>query len=126
MRNKKVVELVSYHWAEFNEQTPLVNIQRTNSPLEGDFTAVYQADEKINLHKLIPLSHQSTLAEAYLALVHDRCGGVYIYKDNIDDIIGMVTFEQIRQYLVNGKLIIGVLPTPALTRECVLEGKTNK
>jgi hypothetical protein len=125
MKNKKVVELVSYHWVEFNEQAPLVKKQPTNSPVNDEFTVEYQVGEKINLHELIPLSHQATLAEAYLALVHDRRGGVYIYKDNIDEIIGMVTFEQIRQYLVNGKLIIGVLPTPALTRECVLEGKLN-
>ena len=56
------------------------------------------------LHKLSPLSHQATLAEAYLALVDSRCGGVYIYQKDITDIIGIVTFEQIRQYLVTGKL----------------------
>ena len=123
MKNKKVLEQVSYHWAEFNENIPLVAKQPVNTPSSEDYTVEYQAEEKINLHKLIPLSHQATLAEAYLALVHDRCGGVYIYKDNINDIIGMLTFEQIRQYLVNGKLIIGVLPPQTLTRECVLEGK---
>lgn len=125
MKNKKVVELISYHWAEFNEQIPLVNKRPIDSSCTDIFTAEYQVEKKINLHKLIPLSHQATLAEAYLALVHNRCGGVYIYKDNIDEIIGMVTFEQIRQYLVNGKLIAGVLPTSNLVRECVLEGKTN-
>jgi H+/Cl- antiporter ClcA len=124
-QGKKVVEQVSFHWAEFNETTPLVNIQtEAASPLEKD-TIEYQVTEKINLHKLIPLSQQATLAEAYLALVHDRQGGVYIYQDDIDDIIGIVTFEQIRQYLVNGKLIANLLPTQTAARECVLEGKID-
>jgi len=127
MKNKDVVEQISYHWAEFNEKIPLVHkLPIENASSEEEASVEYQAADKINLHKLIPLSHQATLAEAYLALVNDRCGGVYIYQDNIDEIIGMVTFEQIRQYLVNGKLIIGVLPTQALARECVVEGKSNK
>jgi H+/Cl- antiporter ClcA len=125
MQHKKVTEQISYHWVEFNEQTPLVNLPSAkNSSLEED-PSKYQVSDKISLHKLIPLSHQATLAEAYLALVNDRCGGVYIYQNNIDDIIGMVTFEQIRQYLVNGKLIRGILPSQALARECVVEGKSN-
>ena len=40
-----------------------------------------------------------------------------------DDIIGIVTFEQLRQYLVTGKLIKNVIPAQALARECVVEGK---
>ena len=125
IKNKKVVEQVSYHWAEFNERTPLAHKQPADSVSPGEDIVEYQVAEKIKLHKLTPLFHQATLAEAYLALVHDRCGGVYIYQDNIDDMIGMITFEQIRQYLVNGKLIIGILPTQILARACVLEGKAE-
>jgi len=125
MKNKIVVEQISYHWAEFKEETPLAHKQPADHSSSEEYTVEYQVAEKLNLHKLIPLSHQATLAEAYLALVHVRCGGVYIYQDNIDDIIGMITFEQIRQYLVNGKLIIGILPTQILARECVLEGKPD-
>jgi H+/Cl- antiporter ClcA len=55
-------------------------------------------------HKLLPLSHQATLAEAYLALVEQRCGGVYIYHNNEEELLGVVTFEQLRIYLVEGKL----------------------
>jgi|GEM_PF-56391 len=60
--------------------------------------------EKIVQHKLMPLSQQATLAEAYLALVDQRCGGVYIYRHVEENIIGIVTFEQLRVYLVEGKL----------------------
>lgn len=60
--------------------------------------------KKLILHKLIPLSHQSTLAEAYLALVEQRSGAVYIYRDSQEQCLGIVTFEQLRIYLVEGKL----------------------
>jgi len=124
-KNKQTIEKVNYYWAEFNEKTPLAHKKLTEDLPSEDAITEYQISEKMNQHELIPLSHQATLAEAYMALVHERCGGVYIYQDNIDDIIGMVTFEQIRQYLVNGKLISGLLPTEVLTRECVVEGKSN-
>ena len=60
--------------------------------------------EKITEHKLIALSQQATLAEAYLALVKQRCGAVYIYRHTKENIIGIVTFEQLRVYLVEGNL----------------------
>jgi len=59
---------------------------------------------KVTEHLLFPLSSQSTLAEVYLALVDQRSGGVYIYNKHVDDIIGVITFEQIRLYLLTGKL----------------------
>ena len=55
-------------------------------------------------HQLIPLSSQATLAEAYTALVAQRNGAVYIYQDSPDNIIGLVLFEQIRHYLLKGKM----------------------
>jgi len=58
---------------------------------------------KVVEHQLEPLTYQATLAEAYLLLVEKRQGGVYIYQDSPDNIIGIVTFEQIRQYLMTGK-----------------------
>ncbi len=60
--------------------------------------------EKVIQHKLIALSQQATLAEAYLALVDQRCGGVYVYRHTKENIIGIVSFEQLRIYLVEGKL----------------------
>ena len=61
--------------------------------------------EKISIqHKLIALSCQSTLDQAYIALVDQRCGGVYVYDKTPDDIMGFITFEQIRLYLVKGQL----------------------
>lgn len=125
MKNKKVISQVGYYWAEFDEAIPLVDVQTEKGNTASKDIIEYQVSETMILHKLIPLSQQATLAEAYLALVHDRSGGVYIYQDNIDNIIGIVTFEQIRQYLVNGKLIVGVLPAKTISRECILEGKTD-
>ncbi|GAA6172455.1 chloride channel protein [Colwellia sp. KU-HH00111] len=121
MRHNTVTEQVSYYWAVFNEEAPLATNPQSKTP--NIESSNYQITEKLKVHKLIPLSHQATLAEAYLALVNDRCGGVYIYQNSIDDIIGIVTFEQIRQYLVTGKLIKNVIPTQALARACVVEGK---
>ena len=125
MKNKQVVEEVNYHWAEFSEDIPLVAIQSKNNETAENPTSEYQVSEKMTLHQLIPLSHQATLAEAYLLLVKNRCGGVYIYQENINNIIGMVTFEQIRQYLVHGTLIVGVLPPYVGEKESVFEGKND-
>ena len=125
MKGNAVTEQVNYYWAVFNENNPLVSSQLIKGSSPAETISTYQITDKMNLHKLIPLSHQATLAEAYLALVNARCGGVYIYQNNVDDIIGIVTFEQIRQYLVTGKLIRNVIPTQVLARECVVEGKSN-
>lgn len=104
--NKESSPKHSYYWAEFNTDKPLVSIPDTStSTVRNEQEVEYNLDGKMQLHKLIPLSNQATLAEAYIALVEQRCGGVYIYQENIDDIIGVVTFEQLRYYLVEGKLI---------------------
>jgi H+/Cl- antiporter ClcA len=58
---------------------------------------------KLEKHTLLPLCSQSTLAEAYLLLVKKRVGGVYIYQDNPSDIMGIITFESVRSYLLKGK-----------------------
>ncbi len=65
----------------------------------------HNLDKKLQLHKLIPLNHQATLAEAYLALVEQRDGAVYIYQGDKNNCLGIVAFEQLRIFLVEGKLI---------------------
>lgn len=110
-KHNKVIEEVNYYWADFSEQAPLDNtsydiVYETN---KANQLAHLPISEKIHLHKLIPISHQATLAEAYQLLIADRCGAVYIYQDDINDIMGIVTFDQIRQYLLSGKLNIGKL-----------------
>lgn len=57
----------------------------------------------IKTHKLIPLPYQVTLAEAYALLKGEREGGVYLYDGTEENIIGVLLFEQIRSYLVEGK-----------------------
>lgn len=59
--------------------------------------------EKLERHTLKPLCSQSTLAEAYLLLAKERAGGVYIYQDNPSNIMGIITFDAIRSYLLKGK-----------------------
>jgi H+/Cl- antiporter ClcA len=85
----------SYYWAQFDADIA----DDASENIEHNLA------KKLILHKLIPLSHQATLAEAYLALVEQRCGAVYIYQESIDECIGLVTFEQLRIYLVEGKLV---------------------
>jgi len=84
----------SYYWAQFDTEIA----DDIDNSIEDNLA------KKLILHKLIPLSHQATLAEAYLALVEQRCGAIYIYQENINECIGLVTFEQLRIYLVEGKL----------------------
>jgi H+/Cl- antiporter ClcA len=84
----------NYYWAEFDAEI---------SDDEGE-DIEHNMVKKLIMHKLIPLNHQATLAEAYLALVEQRSGAVYIYHKNINNCIGLVTFEQLRIYLVEGKL----------------------
>ncbi len=117
---------VDFYWAEFkdfsptpnsatNETTknlpPTDNVLNQVIPILDDHEATPYSKEKtkitpqITKHKLLPLSHQATLAEAYLALVEKRCGGVYIYQNSPDEMLGIIMFEQIRHYLVEGKLI---------------------
>ena len=85
----------NYYWAELDADV------LDDKPLDTKSSIT----DRLILHKLIPLNHQSTLAEAYLALVEQRSGAVYIYNNDINDCIGLVTFEQLRVYLVEGKLI---------------------
>jgi len=63
------------------------------------------AEPMLEKHTLIPLCSQSTLAEAYLLLVKERAGGVYIYQDNPNDIMGIISFDFIRSYLLKGRTI---------------------
>ena len=84
----------NYYWAEFDAEIT----DDAGEDIEHNLA------KKLIMHKLIPLNHQATLAEAYLALVEQRSGAVYIYQKNINHCIGLVTFEQLRIYLVEGKL----------------------
>lgn len=57
----------------------------------------------VKQHQLKPLSYQVSLAQAYALLKDTREGGVYLYDTNKDNIVGVLMFEQIRYYLIEGK-----------------------
>ncbi|MBA6417742.1 chloride channel protein [Colwellia sp. 6M3] len=78
-----------------NEQATFIFYQQNTTNIEDT--------PSIEKHTLLPLSSQATLAEAYLLLVKTREGGVYIYQDNPDQIMGIITFDYIRSYLLKGK-----------------------
>ena len=67
-----------------------------HATLNNDFPLIEQ-------HQLIPLPYQVTLAEAYAILKEFRQGGVYLYDGSKDNIVGVIMFEQIRCYLIEGK-----------------------
>ena len=93
--------------AEINEDKLIIVKSTEDKPqftwFEKAQNSTNQVDAKISKHSLVPLSYQATLADAYLLLVDNRQGGVYIYQDNLDNIVGIVSFEQIKKYLLEGK-----------------------
>lgn len=91
-----------------NPQNNVISkITKINQPSEFIFYQQSMAniddDPTTEKHTLLPLSSQSTLAEAYLLLVKTRTGGVYIHQDNPDKIMGIISFDYIRSYLLKGK-----------------------
>ena len=100
----KKIELLNHviiQSSEINEETPY----STFSWLKIEHNPNTSSVEILPL-KLIPLQSQSTLAEAYLALLEQRDGGVYIYDKDPNNILGIITFEQIRCYLLEGKTTV--------------------
>ena len=95
LANKKPQDNIISKMGTLDEQSQFIFYQQTKTDIDTKPT--------IEKHTLLPLCSQSTLAEAYLLLVKERAGGVYIYQDNLDDIIGIITFDSIRAYLLKGK-----------------------
>ena len=96
--NKEPIDNSEYHdfyWAQIDTDI----VDETSEDIKHSLA------QELVIHKLLPLNHQATLAEAYLALVEQRCGAVYIYHKDLNHCIGLVTFEQLRVYLVEGKLL---------------------
>lgn len=87
----------TFTWHEFVETLPKSSQDDNGNDVEN------MTIDKFIEHELVPLDYQSTLAEAYIALLTDRLGGVYIYQGSKDNILGIVSFEQIRRYLLEGK-----------------------
>ena len=84
---------------------PTIIKKNQGSTTEFYWSETIQGNESTTHHKLIAINSQSTLDQAYLALVNQRCGGIYIFDKDPNQIMGFITFEQIRLYLVEGKLV---------------------
>ncbi len=56
-----------------------------------------------HIHELVPLSSQATLAEAYTLLNANGNDGAYIYHEKLEQLVGVITFEQITYYLNQGQ-----------------------
>ena len=56
-------------------------------------------DIDIKLQPLQGINAQSTLAEAFNILHEARDGAVYVYQDHIENIIGIVHWDQLRRLL---------------------------
>ena len=105
--NEKAITLALEHQADAQKDQLICKV--TGKGEKNGFIFYQQTTNNIDdtptieKHWLIPLSSQSTLAEAYLLLVKQRKGGVYIYQDNPEQIMGIITFDYIRSYLLKGK-----------------------
>jgi CIC family chloride channel protein len=96
------VELLNHVIVQTDQQTENLATNSTFSWLKLEHEPTIK-NVNIVPQKLIPLESQATLAEAYLALLDQRDGGVYIYEKYTHEILGIITFEQIRHYLLKGK-----------------------
>lgn len=72
-----------------------VQVDFNSHPLEN-------SSQSLVFNKMTYLDSQATLSDAYQQLFEARKGSIYIYDSNIDDIIGLITFEQIRAILIKG------------------------
>ncbi len=96
--NDQDEEKINYQWLEIEIEIENNAIESESNNKHNNISRHYQQ------HHLMALESQATLAEAYALLLHDRKGGVYIYDQTPNNILGLITFEQIRHYLVAGKL----------------------
>jgi CIC family chloride channel protein len=95
LSKQKPQDNVIHQIKQLDEKTQFIFYQQSMTDIDAKPT--------ITKHTLIPLSGQSTLTEAYLLLMKKRTGGVYIYQDNPDEIMGIITFDYISAYLLKGK-----------------------
>ncbi|TWX58628.1 chloride channel protein [Colwellia hornerae] len=101
----KNIELLNHVIIESAPKTENLSSYSTFSWLKIAHDPITERVEIVQL-QLLPLPSQSTLAEAYLALIEQRDGGVYIYDNDPNEILGIITFEQIRSYLLEGKTTV--------------------
>ena len=59
-------------------------------------------DNEIHFQPLVAISYQATLAEAYGVLMNQKGKALYVYNNDLDDLIGTINFSQITRYLEQG------------------------
>jgi len=91
--------------SSLSTDVPVIINKQQSGTAEFYWQELNSNDGLIIQHKLIAMSSQTTLDQAYDSLVDKRCGGIYIFDKNPNEIMGFITFEQIRLYLVKGKLV---------------------
>ena len=84
---------------------PVILNTQQGGTTEFYWQELIKSDGVVIQHKLTAMNSQTTLDQAYTSLVDKRCGGIYIFDKNPNVIMGFITFEQIRLYLVKGKLV---------------------
>ncbi|SET90256.1 chloride channel protein [Thalassotalea agarivorans] len=93
-------EAIIEHFNDENDELIVIKVEEEQT----HYQLLSKIDNKLTGTPLYPLSSKVTLAEAYQLTSRHRSGGVLIYQDNVEEFLGIVTFEQIRQYLLQGKL----------------------
>lgn len=66
----------------------------------AEFIDTHDNHPQVNYWPLQGLSSQATLAEAFELIKKQREGAVYVYQDNVENLIGIIHFEHLRQLLI--------------------------
>ena len=92
----KKANKTQFFLATFQEGMQLSLIEPANSAEQ------YLKDNEIHFQPLVAISYQATLAEAYGVLMNQKGKALYVYNNDLDDLIGTINFSQITRYLEQG------------------------
>lgn len=66
----------------------------------AEFIDTHDNHPQVNYWPLQGISSQATMAEAFELIKKQREGAVYVYQDNVENLIGLIHFEYLRQLLI--------------------------